>query len=236
MMQKADQLALVKAVLAREWGCDVGTFDCDRNVWVPSNDTFFEMLTFGRNAVLRGHADIADWCAEHLLDRQAWDVMDGDMLYDIEYMLRQHGYKLCGEHVRYLHTRAAVIEPPTGYIYRWFERGDMPALYAHEGFVNALNYRNDCIAYGAYDGDELIALAGADDRYAQLWQIGIDVLAAHRNRGLAAYLVHALAEEIGRRGVVAFYTTWVANLGSTNTALAAGFTPSWMGYYADAIR
>ncbi|MBU5437383.1 GNAT family N-acetyltransferase [Tissierella sp. MSJ-40] len=75
----------------------------------------------------------------------------------------------------------------------------------NKGFENALNYNNDVIAFGAYQGNQLVALTGADDSMSKLWQIGIDTMLGHRNRGLASYLVKTLADEIERRGALPYY-------------------------------
>ncbi|WP_343231645.1 hypothetical protein [Tissierella simiarum] len=40
---------------------------------------------------------------------------------------------------------------------------------------------------------------------SKLWQIGIDTMLGHRNRGLASYLVKTLADEIERRGALPYY-------------------------------
>ena len=81
----------------------------------------------------------------------------------------------------------------------------MDILYANKKFDNALNNKDDVIAFGAYKNGELVALAGADNRLSDLWQIGIDTLPEHRGKGLATYLVKELAQEIKKRGKVPFY-------------------------------
>ncbi len=111
----------------------------------------------------------------------------------------------------------------------------MSVLYKNQGFDNALNYKNDVIAFGAYHENQLVALAGADDNLVNLWQIGIDTLPSYRNKGLACYLVKTLADEIEKRGALAYYTTWSPNIASTAVALKAGFLPTWVGYYAENI-
>jgi len=91
------------------------------------------------------------------------------------------------------------------------------------------------IAFTAYDGDRLVALAGADDYMGDLWQIGIDTETEYRGRGFGAYLVKELTLEIEKKGKVVFYNTWSANLGSTRLALSVGFSPVWMGYPSDKL-
>lgn len=230
-MNAKDTARWTKQQLATRWHCDPEALDAKENVFLEADDTFFEMNTFGANAILRGGKDMLDWCKGLTGDMQGKDIMDGDILYQIEAKLRTHGRKLSGEHVRYLHLADGhAIAQPEGFAYCWYQGNEVKALYEHKWLENALNFKQDVIAVAAFDGSSLAAAAAADDYMGDLWQIGIDTGPAYRKRGLAAYLVQALAQEIERQGKVPFYTTWPANIGSTRVALSAGFLPFWVGY------
>lgn len=235
-MSKLSKIIFAQEQLAAKWKCDCNVFKQDKNIFIQSSDSFFEMVTFGKNAVIKVDLLIYNWCLEHFSTIPAHDIMDGENLYDIETKLREFGKKLAGEHVRYIYlNNGKTVHKPYNYEYKLFDKKDMKKLYVNKNFENALNYSNDVIALGAYKGNQLVALAGADDSLPNLWQIGIDTLLEYRNNGLASYLVKTLADEIEKRGALPYYTTWSPNLASTAVALNTGFFPAWVGYYAESI-
>lgn len=231
MMNRKDKILFAKRKLADVWKCDVAAFDSEKNVFIESKDVFFEIITFGENAVIRGDKAIVDWCAEKFGETLARDIMDGDNLYMLDTKLRSMGKKLGGEHIRYLHLfPEKTVKVPSGFTYKWYEGDAVKALYQYRAFDNALNFEQDVIAVAAYDGDKLAAMAGADDYLGDLWQIGIDTMPEYRHLGLGAHLVKALALKIEEKGKVSFYNTWSPNIASTRVALSTGFYPVWMGY------
>lgn len=237
MSDKQARMAALLAKLGAYWHVDAGVFASDVNVFLPAEGAFLEAWTFGRAAIFRGDASMLAWCRDAFAQTPAEDIMDGDGLYRLEAALRTHGYRFCGEHVRYLYMGGTGQPPlPVGITTRLFEGDAVSTLYEHKGFSNALNYRNDVIALAAYDGDTLVSIAAADDTLGALWQVGIDTIPAYRGRGLATCLVGALAETIEARGCQPFYTTWSANIASSRVALASGFLPTWMGYIAEKIE
>ena len=86
----------------------------------------------------------------------------------------------------------------------------------------------DMLAVGAYDGGQLIGLAGASADCDAMWQIGVDVLPAYRRQGVAAALTGRLAGEVFARGKVPFYCCAWSNVASARNAIASGFRPAWV--------
>ena len=235
-MDNKEKVMLAKRQIATKWKCDPGAFDAKDNVFFASKDTFFEIITFGVNAVIRADETILDWCNEKFLSLPARDIMDEDNLYDLDTFLRSLGKKLSGEHIGYLHLfPEKVVAKPQGFTYRLFvgeEIAQLRAAVDYNSFDNAFSHEpeRDVLAIAAYDGDNIAAIAGSDDYLDTLWQIGIDTQPAYRHRGLGAYLVKQITCEIERLHKVAYYNTWSANLPSTKIALSTGFYPTWMGY------
>lgn len=235
-MDKTSKIKLVQERLAIIGKYDSNVFKYDKNIFVKSTNSFFEIVTFGRNAVIRADKLIYDWCVEHFSSMPACEIMDGENLFLIEMKLREYSKKLAGEHARYLYLdKNKTVHQPSGFEYKLFNKSNINVLYRNQGFNNALNYKNDVIAIGAYHENQLVALAGADDSLVDLWQIGIDTLSSYRNKGLAPFLVKTLADEIEKRDTLPYYTTWSSNIASTAVALKAGFFPVWVGYYAEDI-
>jgi len=84
------------------------------------------------------------------------------------------------------------------------------------------------LAIGAYDGGNLIGMAGVSADCDTMYQIGIDVLPAYRKKGIAKALVSRITQETFRLGKVPFYCAAWSNLPSVKTALACGFYPAWV--------
>lgn len=233
-MNTSDKIRLAKRSVARTWECDPVVFDRAGNTFLLSERRFFEVLTFGEGAVFRMDSSLYAWCREQFAETKARWTMDGENLYRIETKLREHGRRLCGEHVRYLYLdEKRTIPRPSGYQYALYQGDAVKSLYIHKQFQNALNYSDDVIAYVAYDGEEIAGIAAADDSMGEMWQIGIDITAKYRQRGLAAYLVKTLADAILAENRLPFYTTWSANIASSRVALSCGFVPVWIGYFAE---
>lgn len=231
-MNTVSKIEFAKKRIATNNAFDISLFDSKENVFIKSESTFFEMMTFGSNGIFLLNEEIYDWCVSTFKDIDIKRIMDGEHLYTIESKLREYNKKLGGEHVRYLYLEPKEVQKPTGYTYRVFNEGNIHELDEYKVFDNALNFKNDVIAVGAYEGEELVALAGADNVMNDLWQIGIDTLEGHRQKGLAKYLVKTIAEEIEKQNRLPYYTTWSPNIASTKVALNVGFIPVWVDYFS----
>ena len=240
-MDSKEKTSSAKRQIATKWKCDPAVFNLESNVFFASNDTFFEIITFGINAVIRADETILDWCSEKLMSIPARDIMDGDNLYNLDTILRSHGKKLGGEHIGYLHIHPKKTVPkPEGFVYRLFAGNEIEELRSsidYKNFDNAFSpdKERDVLAIAAYDGDTIAAIAGSDDYLGSLWQVGIDTESSYRNRGLGAYLVKEITCEIEKRHKVAYYNTWSPNIASTKVALSTGFYPTWVGYPSENI-
>lgn len=232
-MDTKNKILNAKQQISKNMKCDVSVFDQDRNIFLKSDATFFEILTFGNNAVVWADELMLGWCVENFSSTFARDIMDDDNLFAINDKLRSFGKKLSGEKIRYLHLfPEKTVETPGMFTYKLLRGNEIKALYGHCEFENALSLSNDKIVVAAYDNDKIAAVAGAHDYGNILWQINIDTLPEYRGKGLGTYLVKALTIEVEKLGMVACYTTWSANLASTKVALSTGFYPMWMGYWA----
>ena len=125
------------------------------------------------------------------------------------------------------------IPLPDEFQYQWFDEKTVRRFYPNARFRMALgeNYnpdRPDVIALAALDGENIAGMAGASADTETMWQVGIDVKAAYRGRGLGTGLVSALSREMENRGKLPFYGTAVGNLYSQKIAIGCGFIPAWI--------
>ena len=80
----------------------------------------------------------------------------------------------------------------------------------------------------AYGEGAVVGLAASTAEAPRLWQLGIDVAAEARGRGLGTALIGAVAQHVLAAGRVPWYAVAPANLRSLRAALAAGFRPAWL--------
>ncbi len=85
----------------------------------------------------------------------------------------------------------------------------------------------DMLAVAAFDGCNIIGLAGCSADCETMWQIGVDVLPEYRQKGIASALTSRLAIEILDRDKVPFYRCAWSNIGSVRNAIKSGFKPAW---------
>jgi hypothetical protein len=88
--------------------------------------------------------------------------------------------------------------------------------------------RPTVLAAVALRGDEIVGIAGVSRDSDTMWQIGIDVLPAHRGLGLAPAMTFAAARAVFDAGALPYYCTSSSNIPSMRTALAVGLRPTWV--------
>ena len=122
--------------------------------------------------------------------------------------------------------------------YKFFYDKEIASLYDEKGFDSALDYgscisenpkiRKDKIAVVAYIDNKIAGIAACTDDCDSMWQIGIDVLPEFRGKNIASFLVNKLSYKIFELGKIPYYCTAWSNIASRNTAIKAGFIPSWV--------
>ncbi|MEW8995748.1 GNAT family N-acetyltransferase [Clostridium sp.] len=213
---------------------EYNVFDDEKNVFIESNVKIFNMITFGKSMLFIGRRDLINWSKENFIDTLAEDIIDGKNLHRIECKLRENDLCLAGEHLRFLYSKSEDIICPDNVVLKKIEKENMSEFYIkYPGFENALNYEKDEIAIVAFIEGEIAAVAGADNYLEPLWQIGIDTVKEYRGQGLAKLLIQQLTKEILKLDKIPYYTTWSGNIASMRTALAVGFYPAWVEYFAE---
>lgn len=241
MLTNQDILRIAMQQHAIDSGCDAADFlsaqnrvvlsrphpDARRYLSLPFD---CDLTSYGNNIVASVSPALTQ-AVQSYIDRypieHCFETPNVHVLMD---MLRPHGLNVCFM-AEYFLPDVTVLRPlPCPLETRLLTPPAFDALYSPT-WSNALCEKRrhlDMLAVGAYDGDRLVALAGASADCDTMWQIGIDVLPDYRRRGIAAALTSRLACEILARGLVPFYCCAWSNIRSARNAIRSGFRPAWV--------
>lgn len=244
-------LGLLKKQLSIDLNCNESDFDKSENVIALSGlnegrrmygeeKAFFQMATFGGNAVISADEAIHPFLKEFTADKKGFWLFEHHNLIIIEKELNKHGYTLYHPHHMFLHHRD--VKPERDCAVKWFYGYDeIKGFYGDKRFPNAIceryePHRPDRIAVCAYDEKgNIMGMAGCSEDAPHWQQIGIDVLEDYRSAGIGTYLVALIKNEILKRGDIPFYGTGLANYHSWNIAVNCGFKPAWVEIEAKKI-
>ena len=153
-------------------------------------------------------------------------------IYELNRILEKAGAEVFRMHTGFLPDPEAVYaaELTCAYETRILHPEDFADLYKPE-WDNALcsdRKELDMLGVGAYDGDRLIGLAGCSADGKEMWQIGIDVLPAYRQKGIASVLTNKLAKAVFEAGKMPFYCAAWSNVRSYRNGIKSGFRPAWV--------
>ena len=230
-------------LLAKEYNCAPEDFTKPENILTVSalqegrrmygkDKYFFHMATLGGNAVLTAEECLHPFLREFMKDRQGHWLFELPNLLPLGQELNRFGYALTQTYHMFL--PAMSVEPKKDFPVKWFYgKEEISQFYGDGRFPNAicseyLSYRPDTMVVCAYDGENIMGMAGCSEDAPGWLQIGIDVLPAYRSKGVATYLVTLLKNIILEEGKVPFYGTSLSNYYSWNIALNCGFRPAWV--------
>ncbi len=252
MRDKTELLEILRRQLSIEYNCAADAFLSDANaITAPclhpgrrryagsGRPPFFQMVTLGQGAVITADERLHPWLQAYTADKPGHWLFELTHLRALGDRLLRYGWRLHGAYHMFLpDTRLLPVEQAAPV--RWFESPSFAVFYGDPRFRNALcaSYqpeRPDMLAVAAYDGDTVIGMAGCSADTPLLWQIAIDVCPAYRGKGLGAYLVTLLKNEILRRGSIPIYGASAANLRSQNLARRTGFFPAWVEASAERL-
>lgn len=190
----------------------------------------FDLTSYGKNVVACVREDLREVAFSYLAKYSAAHCFETPALHELDKLLAPFGLKTKFQAEYFLPdvTKTRVLGCACDI--RVLEPSYFSGLYLPE-WGNALckdRKERDMLCVGAYQDNELTALAGASADCDTMWQIGVDVLPAYRGRGLAKAVTSRLAAEVFARGKVPFYCAAWSNIPSVRNALACGFYPAWV--------
>ncbi len=226
---------------AVDLGCSPDDFIKNENTVVPSRRhdgaRKYLSLPFVCNLVTYGAGVVASVTPElENVIRSYTDRFHGYRCFETPVVnvladaVRPMGYGVCFMAEYWLPDPAKLRAAECGFKIRLMTPPDLDGLYLPE-WSDALCHERrelDVLAFGAYDGDKLVGLAGCSADCDTMWQIGINVLPEYRRRGIASALTSRLAIETVARGKVPFYCCAWSNIASARNAARSGFRPAWV--------
>lgn len=223
VITKSDILRIVHEYLAQLMNCKVADFTKEETTFSVRNidEPFLKIVICGKSVVVSASLNLYRKAVGLLENKSRDELFECPLVY--------------GQTIHYIPDLTHSFEPilPNCYSYSLFQGVEIQKLSHISGFDNSLvfddnGHTNSTIAFVAYQGDSVVAIAGASIAYNNLWEVGIDVLPAYRNNGLATAMVRKLTYEILNKGVVPFYSASITNIGSQMVAARAGYLPCWV--------
>ena len=193
-----------------------------------------QLVSYGNNVVASVSPEFREIAENYINQYPVEHLFETPHLHALNEKLMEKGQKICFMAEYFLPDVDTIRQRTVGdagpYKMRVLTQPDFADLYLPE-WSNALCEQRkhlDVLGVGAYDGDQLIGLAGCSADCDTMWQIGIDVLPEYRRQGIASALTSRLAIEILNRGKVPFYCAAWCNVKSVRNAIKSGFRPAWV--------
>ena len=241
MLSNKDIFRIALAQSALDYGCAPEDFLAEKGTAVVSRahpgarkylpqPFAFDMTSYGNCIVAQCREDLVPLARDYMESYDVAHALETPHLQALDDLLAPYGLKTCFMAEYFLPDVEMLRELPCGYELRVLDQRDFSELYKTQ-WSNALCEKRkelDVLGVGAYDGDQLVGLAGCSADCEEMWQIGVDVLPEYRRQGIAGALTSRLALEILKRGKVPFYCAAWCNLKSVRNAIKCGFRPAWV--------
>lgn len=189
-----------------------------------------QMVSYGSNIVASTAPELREIADKYLRQTDVAHAFETPSVHILNDALASYGECVCFMAEYFLPDLERLVPLECKYEMRILEKEEFSDLYKPQ-WSNALCEKRshlDVLAVGAYDGENLIGLAGCSADCDTMWQIGIDVLPEYRRQGIASALTSRLAIEILNRGKVPFYCAAWCNVKSVRNAVSSGFYPAWV--------
>lgn len=249
MYTKKDIIKIAKNQLTLDYNCQLADFEKKENTIVgnklidgrriyDSDGCFFKAICYGSAAIISTSPQMLSWCQDKLAKRVAAWLFEYSKLKIIDKKLNEFGQEIADIHHYYL-PNPTVFETKSKTDIKWYKYEEILQFKDDDRIEEAFAFdknRPDILAVAAFEGDNMMGMAGASEDSKDLWQIGIDIFPEYRGRGIGTNLVALLKDEVLKRGKIPFYGTVVSHIHSQNIAVNAGFFPAWAELYSKEIK
>lgn len=188
------------------------------------------LVSYGNNIVATITEKYRDIVSEYINNFPVEHCFETPNLHVLNDAVQKEDLRVCFMAEYFLPDLKELKALDCPYELKLLHAGDFDTLYT-ETWSNALCEKRrelDVLGVGAYDGAELVGLAGCSADCETMWQIGVDVLSEYRRQNIASALTSRLALEILERGKVPFYCAAWSNIKSVRNAIKSGFRPAWI--------
>lgn len=250
-MYSSEFTAAAAEQLALDYGCYKRDFLSEENIVVPNipkngcrriflKPPLFRMATMGKNAVISADRSLIPFFEELITKYSGAELFSGRVQYLIGSELAELRHCIGDTHIYYLPQIPYSYNQRSSFDMRVFEEKDIELLHKHTEFKNALMYEENCgrrdvLAVCAFNGNNIVAAAGASYDSKLFRQIGIDVKKEFRELGIGSECIRKLTYEVISHGAIPYYGTWSGNIASQNTAMSAGYRPVWTEMFSQKI-
>lgn len=228
---------LMKEQFAIDYGCSIHDFENkDTLVTVRNHNSLarkheeqgiLSILSYGGKLIISAAPELFDWSQSILAKRISaeWGFEAG-MLILIDKKLNELGYTIDQAHLFFTPKYSMPMPKHPIHI---LHSDKIEVLKKDERIDEAFlfeDYIEDVLGTALYDSqNELLAVAGATANSDRMWEMGINSFA--EGKGYASSALTVLTQEIMKLEKVPFYGTAMSHLASQNTALRAGFVPTF---------
>ena len=191
---------------------------------------YCNLISYGNNVVASVDSEIADFVEEYVNNYPCEHCFETPNMHVLNDELQKRGMRVCFMAEYFLPDMDVLSVRPCEYKTRVLTPADFGELYLPQ-WGNALcesRKHLDVLAVAAFDKGNMIGMAGCSADCENMWQIGVDVLPEHRQKGLGSALTSRLAAEIIDRGKVPFYCCAWSNIRSVRNAIKSGFRTAWV--------
>ena len=207
----------------------------------PTLDDSLTIASMGTGVVVAATPQLIDWAAELFHGLDADEAFSPDILGAAARHVDSYSLRLKGPYAYNVVSEQSWVDrsAPSGYALEVggaeLLQGLNPADWQHAiASRRAEQGRQDAVAAVALHADEVVGVAAASTDSDALWQIGVDVRPAHRNRGVATALTSQAARAVLDAGKAPYYGTSINNIASRRAAHSAGFYPLWVSAFTTA--
>lgn len=246
MYGKEEMINKVKEQFSKDFGCSIEDLNKNENVieetklksgrrMLESEGCFFKMISFQGKLIVSASKEIIPWCNEKLKEASGTWIAEYYILRAIDKELNEHGHEIADIHEYFL-PDVTMEETKPLFNVKWYEKNELDKLKEDGRFDEAFAYDESCpdvLGVAAFDGEEIMGVAGASMDSEDMWQIGVNVVEEFKHKGVASNLVALIKDEILRRGKIPYCGTVQSHAFSKNTSIKAGFKPAWVEVYSD---
>ena len=211
----------------------------------PRREQSLDVISMGAGVIVTATREWLPWVSGLFRDAKPEDAFGMELLGESARRARGHAQRLNGPqlfHVTSMQDWRPAREIPAQYkvevggkeLLEAVDQSNFP--HARIAPVLARHGRDVPVAALAIYHEEVVGVATFSTDSDSLWQIGIDVVRDHRDRGLGAALTSQTTRVVLDQGILPYYATSVANIRSRRTAQSAGFYPCWTSVYTTARR